>query len=75
VEVPDTATIVEMGNKNVYNVSAWNFFLTVNTTPQVIQLMWYTSTTNITIKDIVDASTPVGIPGVPSIILTVNQVG
>jgi hypothetical protein len=75
VDVPESTTVIEMANNNVYNVAAWNFFLNVNTSPQQFQLMWYTSTTNITIETIPDATTPVGVPGVPSIILTVNQVG
>jgi hypothetical protein len=37
--------------------------------------MWYTPSANVSIGAIPDASTPVGVPGVPSIILTVNQVG
>lgn len=75
VDVPDTATVIEMGNNNVYNVAAWNFFIDVNTNPQQFQLMWYTPSANVSIGTIPDVDTPAGVPAVPSIILTVNQVG
>lgn len=75
VDVPDSATALEMGNNNDYLVAAWNFFVNVNTNPQQFQLMWYTPTADISLGSIPDASTPVGVPAVPSIILTVNQVG
>ena len=75
VDVPDSATVLEMGNNNNYLVAAWNFFVNVNTNPQQFQLMWYTPSANVSIGAISDALTPAGVPGVPSIILTVNQVG
>lgn len=75
IDVPDSATVLEMGNNNTYLVAAWNYFVNVNTNPQQFELMWYTSSTNVSIETIPDASTPAGVPGVPSIILTVNQVG
>ena len=75
VDIPNSATVVEMGNNNNYLVAAWNFFVTVNTEPQYFELMWYTPSTSVSIGTIPDAATPVGVPGVPSIILTVNQVG
>jgi len=75
VTVPDTATVLEMGNNNVYLVAAWNFFVNVNVLPQYFELMWYTSSDKVSIETLTDAQTPAGVPGVPSIILTVNQVG
>ena len=75
VDVPDSATVLEMGNNNQYLVAAWNFFIDVNTNPQHFELMWYTPSADVSIGAIADASTPVGVPAVPSIILTVNQVG
>jgi hypothetical protein len=75
VDVPNSATVLEMGNNNTYLVAAWNFFINVNSSPQQFQLMWYTPSANISIGAISDVNTPVGVPGVPSIILTVNQVG
>jgi hypothetical protein len=75
VDVPDSATVLEMGNNNQYLVAAWNFFINVNTNPQHFELMWYTPSANVSIGAIADASTPVGVPAVPSLIVTVNQVG
>jgi hypothetical protein len=75
VDVPDTATIIHMANNNTFNVAAWNFFVDCNTLPQDFQLMWYTESTSVSIGAISDAVTPVGVPSIPSIILTVNKVG
>ena len=75
IDVPDTATIIHMANNNTFNVAAWNFFVNCNTLPQDFQLMWYTESTNVSIGAISDAITPVGVPSIPSIILTVNKVG
>ena len=75
VNVPDSATVLEMGNNNQYLVAAWNFFVNVNVLPQYFELMWYTSSANVSIETLTDAQTPAGVPAVPSIILTVNQVG
>lgn len=75
VDVADSATVLEMGNNNNYLVAAWNFFVNVNTNPQYFELMWYTPSANVSIGAITDINTPAGVPAVPSIILTVNQVG
>ena len=75
VDVPDTATVINMANNNTYHVAAWNFFVNCNTLPQDFQLMWYTASANVSIGAISDAVTPVGVPSIPSIILTVNKVG
>ncbi len=75
VDVSDTATIIHMANNNTFNVAAWNFFVNCDTLPQDFQLMWYTESTHVSIGAISDAVTPVGVPSIPSIILTVNKVG
>lgn len=75
VDVPDSATVLEMGNNSNYLVAAWNFFINVNSNPQQFELMWYTPSANVSIGTIPDSSTPAGVPGVPSLIVTVNQVG
>lgn len=75
VDVPDTATIIHMANNNTYNVAAWNFFVNCDVLPQNFQLMWYTASTNISIAAIADSGTPVGVPSIPSVIVTVNKVG
>jgi hypothetical protein len=75
VDVPDTATIIHMANNNTYNVAAWNFFVNCDVLPQDFQLMWYTASTNVSIAAIADSGTPVGVPSIPSVIVTVNKVG
>lgn len=75
VDVADTATIIHMANNNTYNVAAWNFFVNCDVLPQDFQLMWYTASTNVSIASISDSTTPVGVPSVPSVIVTVNKVG
>jgi hypothetical protein len=75
VDVPDTATIIHMANNNNYNVAAWNFFVNCDVLPQDFQLMWYTASTSVSISAINDAGTPVGVPSIPSVIVTVNKVG
>lgn len=75
VDVPDSATVLSITNQNPKLVAAWNFFVHVNTTPQQFQLMWYTSDTNASIlhTNAITGANPV--PAIPSVILTVNQVG
>jgi hypothetical protein len=75
VDVPDSATVVSVGNNSPKLVAAWNFFLDVNTSPQYFELMWYTSSSNVSIAYIADASTPADVPAVPSLIVTANRVG
>lgn len=75
VDVPDSATVVSITNQNPKLVAAWNFFVNVNTTPQQFELMWYTPDSSISIlhANAVTGANP--IPAIPSVILTVNQVG
>jgi hypothetical protein len=75
VDVPNTATVINMANNNTYNVAAWNFFVDCNTLPQDFELMWYTASTAVSISSIPQSGTPTGVPAVPSIILTANKVG
>lgn len=74
-DVAESATILHFANNFTHLVAAWNFFLDVNTSPQYFELMWYTASSSVTIGHIDAQTSPVAIPGVPSIILTVNQVG
>lgn len=74
VDEPNTATVLQMGNNDNYKVAAWNFFVDADTVPQTFEIMWYTSSNNVSIETLTDAQTPAGVPGVPSIILTVNEI-
>ena len=37
-DVPDSATVLEMGNNNTYLLASWNFFVDVNVFPQWFEL-------------------------------------
>ena len=74
VDVPETATLVQMANNTSHLVAAWNFFYYNQTPGDYCEIMWYAATTNVELKAI-NSGLPVGVPNVPSIILTVNQVG
>lgn len=69
VNVPNSNTKVTLQSNNAYIVAAWNFFVPM-TLSDSLQLMW---SQNDAIQMQVDL--PNGIhPGIPSVILTVNQV-
>ena len=70
--VPYTNTKIEVPSNAPYVVAAWNFFVTADTAPQDFQIFWKTPKIEVRIEHI-DAVPP--IPAVPSIILTVNQIG
>jgi hypothetical protein len=53
-----------------YNVAAWNFFGTVTSTSDFYQIYWYE---NNTVSNVQLVAEPAGV-GIPSVILTVNQV-
>ena len=61
--------VVLQGNHN-YLMAAWNYFINVNA-GDYIQLMWTSTSTNITI--VAEAANPVH-PATPSVIVTLNQV-
>lgn len=70
VNVPDSATKVVIDGPNSEIVPAWNFFLVMQA-GDYFELAWQSNDTNV----IVAAASPSGnIPGIPSIILTVNWV-
>ena len=56
------------------HVAAWNFFFTTTTSNEYVEIAWASSENTMKILAIPDAQTPVG-PAVPSVIVTVNQVG
>lgn len=72
-DIPSTSTIVHFANNNVYLVAAWNFFVNV-TAGDRYEIMWTQTDGGIELlHDPEDLSIPR--PAIPSIILTVNQVG
>ena len=81
LNVPETNTDITLANNNGKAVAAWNFFVAVEcptvdsvTTCDNYQLMWSYSGTDTKIL-YQDPSTSPDRPAIPSIILTVNQVG
>jgi hypothetical protein len=51
-------------------VASWNFFVEVTTPGEYYELAWRSNDVNISML----ATTGNGLPGIPSVILTVNQV-
>lgn len=70
--VADTNTVLRLNAKDDRRVAAWNFFISVQAGDHV-ELMWLTRTSTQTFIAAESATGPK--PAVPSIILTVNQVG
>lgn len=72
VPVPDSATAVTLENNGDLLVAAWNWFITISLLPSYCQIGWYTDNANGELH--YDAAPIVGIPAIPSVILTVNRV-
>ena len=72
VPVPNSATAVTLENNGDLLVAAWNWFITVSLLPSYCQIGWYTNNANGELH--YDAAPIVGIPAIPSVILTVNRV-
>lgn len=71
VDVSETNTRITLQGANTYTVAAWNFFVTAAAGDK-FQIMWASSDANAAIVYI----SPVAYgPVIPSVILTVNQVG
>ena len=68
--VPDSNTRVTVNSNSPYIVAAWNFFVNASDN-DYYELMW--STTNTQIQ--MDYEAPGAHPAIPSVILTVNQIG
>jgi hypothetical protein len=83
VDVEDSTTVltlVDPANTNPKLVAAWNFFTPTTTVGQYFEIMWYSEDSHMLIykqNSLAAGSLAVGspyIPGIPSVILTVNQV-
>ncbi|MEY4436852.1 MAG: hypothetical protein RL100_316 [Actinomycetota bacterium] len=55
-------------------VAAWNFFVTITASGQYCELMWSSASSVISLPYVAPQTTP-DRPGIPSVILSVNQVG
>lgn len=70
-DIPNTATIISLSENKQYAVAAWNYFIDMSAGDH-LHLMWATDDTRVSIA--APAATTFS-PAVPSIILTVNEVG
>lgn len=70
LDIPNTNTGIELGNNNTNFVAAWNFVEEFNSN-DVINLMWYSPSTDVSI--LYDATSTAG-PEIPSLILTITQI-
>lgn len=55
-------------------VAAWNFFAEVNTANDYYELVWFTSSTTVSVAAFSAITSPLNVPAVPSVILSVDQV-
>jgi hypothetical protein len=72
VAVPNSTTAVTLENNGDLAVAAWNFFVDIPSIPYNCQIAWYTNNANGEIH--ADPAPVVGIPAIPSVILTVNRI-
>jgi hypothetical protein len=71
IAVPDTNTRVAVNTNSPYIVAAWNFFQQLNI-GDYLELYWATDNLNIVLENTTGA---MGGPAIPSVIITINQVG
>lgn len=69
--VPDSNTKLTLANNGHYVVASWNFFVQLNA-GQYAEIAWYSTSANVELH--YDPIPVVGLPAIPSIILTVNKV-
>lgn len=75
IDVPLTNTSIYMDKNNSKYVAAWNFFVdVVNPSTDYYQIMWYSDSATSQLL-YAPAQTSPDIPAIPSVIVTVNQVG
>ena len=73
IDVSASNTIFTFAKKDDKYVAAWNFMIDLNAN-DFVQLMWYSIDTTVQIVYVPEAVAPLR-PSVPSLILTINQVG
>ena len=69
-DIASSDTKVTVPSNAPYVVAAWNFFLQLNA-GQYAEIAWYSTTNHVSIQTL---TAPVGLPAIPSTILTVNRV-
>ena len=73
LNVPFSNTNLDFANNGVKQVAAWNFFVDV-AAGDTVEIAWHVTSGNLVIYGQPATSNGVDIPGIPSVILTVNQV-
>lgn len=74
VDLPDSNTRVTVAGQ-AQTVAAWNYFYNCTNTNNYLEVVWWTSDSTTISVHATAATTAPTRPAVPSIILTVNQVG
>jgi len=70
--VPNSATAVTLENNGDLLVAAWNWFIDIFSLPSDCQIGWYANNANGELH--YDPAPVIGIPAIPSVILTVNRI-
>lgn len=70
--VPDSNTVLTLANNGDLLVAAWNLFVNL-TAGEYVELFWYATAASIELH--YNATPVVGLPAIPSVILTMNRVG
>jgi hypothetical protein len=70
VDIPNSATVLTLANNGDLLVAAWNFY-TPLTAGQYIEIMWRASASNIELQR---NTTIPSVPGIPSVIATIERV-
>lgn len=71
LNIPDSNTAITLANNNDLIVPAWNFMETLGA-GEYMEIIWYTTDQHIELHS---NPAPLGLPGIPSVILTVDRVG
>lgn len=70
IDLTDSATTLTLANNGDLLVAAWNYFLPL-TAGQYVEIMWRASSSNLEIQR---NTTLPSVPGIPSVIATINRV-
>jgi len=70
VDIPNSATVLTLANNGDFLVAAWNFY-TPLTAGQYVEIMWRATASNIELQR---NTTIPSVPGIPSVIATIEKV-
>ena len=72
LDIPDSATALTLANNNDFFVAAWNLFVQLNA-GEYVEIAWYSTSPNLELR--YEPAPAVGVPNIPSVIATIQQVG